>query len=227
MQDPSPPPPAAAAESFPLPWEDPAVGGFDGLIRTVLLFASRPDEAFTRMADTGLGRPFFYAVITSWIELVVVFAYWAVFQLPLFVFGLPGLDEELAEAVVGVGLMVAIGAGIFILIPVFVAVGLAIHACILHLMLLVVGEGRRGFDTTVRVICYAHTADLANIIPLCGGIISLVWFVALQIVGLARAHRCSYGKAALAVFLPLLLCCSCLSLGLALMGAFSAGGLFE
>lgn len=227
MEDPSPSLPAASEGPKPLPWEDPSVGGFDGLFRTVLLFATRPDEAFSRMADTGIGRPFFYAVITSWIELVVIFAYWAVFQLPLFVFGLPSLDEELAEAAIGAGLMVAIGAGFFLLIPVFVAVGLAIHACILHLMLLIIGEGRRGFDATVRVICYAHTADLANIVPLCGGIISLVWFVALQIVGLARAHRCSYGKAALAVFLPLLLCCSCLSVGLALMGAFSAGGLFE
>jgi hypothetical protein len=222
-----PTPPAAPESPRLLPWEDPAVGGFDGLVRTIVLFVTRPDDAFSRLADAGIGRPFAYAVITSWIELVVVFAYWAVFQLPLFAFGLPSLDEELAEAAIGAGLIFAIGAGIFLLIPVFVAVGLAIHACILHLMLLIVGEGRRGFDTTVRVICYAHTADLANIIPLCGGIISLVWFVALQIVGLARAHQCSYGKAALAVFLPLLLCCSCLSLGLALMGAFSMSGLFE
>ncbi len=219
--------PAQPVGPDPLPWEDPNVGGFDGLLRTISLFLTRPDEAFTRMSDSGLGRPFMYAVITSWIELVVVFAYWAVFQFPLFAFGLPSLDEKLAEAAIGAGFLFAIGAGIFLLMPVLVAVGLAIHACILHLMLLIIGEGKRGFDTTIRTICYSHTADLANAVPLCGGIISLVWFVALQIIGLARAHQCSYGKAALAVFLPILLCCSCLSLGLAMVGALSVGGLFD
>lgn len=230
MEDPTPtlpPTPTQPSRPAPLPWEDPNVGGFDGLVRTITLFVTRPDEAFSRMSDTGLGRPFSYAVITSWIELVVVFAYWAIFQVPLFLFAIPSLDDELAEAAVGAGLIFAIGAGIFLLMPILVAVGLAIHACILHLMLLIVGEGKRGFDTTIRAVCYSHTADLANAIPLCGGLISLVWFVALQIIGVARAHQCSYGKAALAVFLPILLCCSCVSVGLALMGVFSAGGLFD
>jgi len=199
----------------------------EGLARTFALFFTRPDEAFSRMSDAGLGRPFTYAVITSWIELVVVLGYWAVFQIPLSVFDLPGLEEELAETAVGIGLLFAIGAGIFLLMPVLVALGLAIHACILHVMLLIVGEGRRGFATTVRAICYAHTADLANVIPLCGGLLSLVWFVALQVIGISKAHGCSYGKAALAVFLPILVCCSCLSVGLVLVGAMSSGGIFD
>lgn len=230
MEDPTPIPPDATAQPSgpaPLPWEDSRVGRFNGLVRTISLFLTRPDEAFSRMADTGLGRPFMYAVITAWIELVVIFAYWAIFQLPLFLFNLPGLDEELAGAAIGAGFVIAIGAGVFLLMPFLVAVGLAVQSCILHLMLLIVGEGKRGFDTTVRAICYSHTADLANVIPLCGGLVSLVWFVALQIIGLARAHQCSYGKAALAVFLPILLCCSCVSVGLAVLGAFSAGGLFD
>ncbi len=230
MEDPTPTPPPAPSQPSgpdPLPWEDRTVGGFNGLLRTFSLFLTRPDEAFTRMSESGLGRPFMYAVITSWIELVVVFAYWAIFQFPLFLFALPGLDEEFAEIAVGAGVVFAIGAGIFLLMPFLVAMGLAIHSCILHLMLLIVGEGKRGFATTVRTLCYSHTADLANVIPLCGGLISLVWLVALQIIGLSRAHQCSYGKAALAVFLPILLCCSCLSVGLALVGALSAGGLFD
>jgi len=220
MQDTTqPPPPPAEPPPLPaLPWEDRAVGGFGGLLRTIALFLTRPDDAFSRMSATGLGRPFFYAVIMAWLELVVVLAYWAAFQFPIFLFGLPELREKFAGAAIGVGVLAMIGLGIFILIPVFVAVGLAIHACILHLMLLIVGEGRNGFDTTIRVICYSHTADIANAIPLCGSLISLVWFVALQVIGIARAHRCSYGKAALAVFLPILLCCSCLTLLLTFAG---------
>jgi len=202
----------------PLPWEDPRTRGLVGLLRTVLLFITRPDEAFSRVGRAGLGRPFFYAVLMAWFETAIFVAYWFVFQFPFVALGLPELDEALAEAAVGTGLMVVIAMGLFLFIPFLVAIGLAIHTCILHLMLLIIGEGRGGFDTTLRALCYAHTADLANALPLCGGLISLVWFVALQIVGIARCHNCSYGKAALAVFLPILLCCSCLTLVLSVAG---------
>jgi hypothetical protein len=217
MHDPTPTPPEQPTVAV-LPWEDPGIGGFTGFLQTISLFLTRPDEAFSRMSRTGLGRPFFWAVIMAWLELTVMFAYWALFQFPFFFFGLPHLREELAEAAIGTGLIFMIGMGIFVLMPVFVAIGLAIHTCILHLMLLITGEGKGGFESTIRVICYSHTADLANAIPLCGGLISLVWFVALQIIGIARAHHCSYGKAALAVFLPILFCCSCVAVLFSLAG---------
>lgn len=219
--------PTAPAETPGLPWEDRSSGWFDGLLRTIGLFVTRPDEAFARMGPAGLGRPFFYAVLMAWVELVVGMAYWAAFQSPVFLMGVPELREELAGMALGAGVMAAIGIGLFIAMPVLVAVGLAIHACILHLMLLIIGEGRRGFETTVRVICYSHTADLANLIPMCGGLLSLVWFIALQVIGVSRAHDCSYGKAALAVFLPLLLCCSCLAIALSFWGAILVGVLSD
>lgn len=225
----TPPPvePTAPEVAAGLPWEDPRVGRLNGLLRTIGMFVTRPDEAFSAMAPSGLGRPFFYAVLMAWVELVVGLAYWAAFQSPFFLMGLPELRDELAQVAVGAGVMAVIGTIIFILMPILVAIGLAIHAAILHLMLLIVGEGRRGFETTVRVICYSHTADLANLVPLCGGLLALVWFAALQIIGVARAHDCSYGKAALAVFLPLLLCCSCLAVSLSFFGAILIGALSD
>jgi len=220
MEDPTrpPTPPTEPIGPTALPWEDPGIGDINGLFHTVSLFLTRPDEAFSRVSRAGLGRPFFYAVLMAWIELLFLLGYWTIFQFPLFAFGIPSLDEKLAEFAVGVGLTVVIAVGILILTPIFVAVGLAIHTCILHVMLLIVGEGKGGFDSTIRAICYAHTADLANAIPLCGGVISLVWFVALQIIGISRCHRCSYAKATLAVVLPVLLCCSCMTLAASVVG---------
>jgi len=225
----APPPvePTAPEGIAGLPWEDPRVGRLSGLLRTIGMFVTRPDEAFSIMAPSGLGRPFFFAVLMAWVELIVGLAYWAAFQSPFFLMGMPKLREELAEVVVGAGVMAVIGAIVFILMPILVAVGLAIHTAILHLMLLIVGEGRRGFETTVKVICYSHTADLANLVPVCGGLLALVWFAALQVIGVARAHGCSYGKAALAVFLPLLLCCSCLAVTLSFFGAVLVGALAD
>jgi hypothetical protein len=217
------PPPAPAPGA--LPWEDPGVGRFEGLFRTIGLFATKPDDAFSRMAPAGLGRPFVYALIMAWIELAVGMAYWAAAQSPFMLMGFPELRDAFAEAAIGTGVMVAVGIGLFVLMPALLLIGLAIHACILHLMLLIVGEGRRGLATTARVICYSHTSDVANLVPLCGGLLALVWFVALQIIGVARAHECSYGKAALAVLLPILLCCSCLAITLSIFGAALYGGL--
>jgi hypothetical protein len=179
------------------------------------------------MAPTGLGRAFVYAVLMAWVELIVGVAYWAAFQSPFFLMSVPKVRDELAELAVGAGVMALIAAGLFILTPIFVAIGLLIHTAILHLMLLIIGEGRRGFETTARVICYSHTADVANLVPFCGGLLAFVWFIALQVIGISRAHDCSYGKAALAVFLPILLCCSCLVVGVAFWGTVLVGLLGE
>ncbi len=219
MNDPTlSPPPAPPGGTTPpvLPWEDGSTGFLSGLTATVKLFVLSPQEAFKRMSATGLGRPLFYAVIMAWIELLVGFAYWFAFQAPFFAVGFPELRNELGGVAVGASVMVLIGIGTAVVMPVLMAFYIFLHTCILHLALLIVGEGKGGFETTFRLLCYAHTADLGSIVPLCGGIISFVWFVVLQIVGVAEAHRCPYGKAALAVLLPLLLCCACVAVALSL-----------
>jgi hypothetical protein len=214
MQDanaPPPPVPPPADSRTMLPWEDRSVGRLNALYETVRLFIVEPQDSFHRISPVGIGRPFSYAVIMAWIEAAVGFAYVFLFQTPFVLSGFPQLRREFAEAAVGAGMLTMIAVAVFIMMPVLVAIALFVHTCILHLMLLILGEGRGGFETTFRVLSYSHTADIANIIPLCGGLISLVWFVVLQIVGVAEAHRCSRGKAALAVLLPLLLCCSCVA----------------
>ena len=45
------------------------------------------------------------------------------------------------------------------------------------------------------------------IIPLCGSVIAGVWGIVLRCIGLARAHETDTGRAVLAVFLPLIVCC--------------------
>jgi len=218
MDDPSLPPTpdtAVTLPATPLPWEDPSRGLLEGLFETFKLFALQPQEAFSRLSDIGIGRPFFYALIMAWIEVAVGFAYWFVFQAP-FLLGIPALNDELAGAALGAGMMAVIAVVVFALVPVIVAIYLFIHTCILHLMLLILGVGRGGFEKTFRVLSYSHTADFANVIPLCGGLISIVWFIVLQVIGVAEAHRCSHGTAALAVLLPLFLCCACVVLLLSL-----------
>jgi hypothetical protein len=57
-------------------------------------------------------------------------------------------------------------------------------------------------------------------IPICGGFIAGVWALVCNCIGLARAHDTDTGRAALAIFLPVIVCCG----GVLLIG-FIFGGL--
>lgn len=198
-----PPPPEMAPV---IPWEDPNFSFFDGLFETVKLLAFNPGEAFRRMPVTGgLGRPLFYAIAVGWVSIAIAVFWNVLFQGMWFPF------MESMDDVAGMGAMygLTIGWGLLmvVLAPLFVIIGVFIAAAILHLMLMIVGGASSGFEATVRVVCYAYTAQLAGIIPFCGSIITLVWTVILYVTGFSTAHRTTQGRALIAVLLPLVLCC--------------------
>jgi hypothetical protein len=45
------------------------------------------------------------------------------------------------------------------------------------------------------------------IVPVCGGAIAGIWCLVVECIGLAKAHETTTGKAVLAVFLPVIVCC--------------------
>ena len=47
------------------------------------------------------------------------------------------------------------------------------------------------------------------VVPGCGGLVALVWGLVVLIIGLGEIQRCGSGKAALAVFAPVILVCVC------------------
>jgi hypothetical protein len=204
MMNTLPPPPV---DTVPvIPWEDPGRSVFDGLFETVKLLATAPSAAFRRMpVGGGIGRPLFYAIILGWVSIA-----FAVFWNVLFQgVSLPFMQsmEDVAEMGAMYGITVGWGLLMVVLAPLFVIIGVFIAAAVLHLMLLMLGGADSGFETTVRVVCYVQTAQLAGVIPFCGGIIALIWTVVLYVIGFSTAHRTSQGKALVAVLLPVVLCC--------------------
>jgi len=202
-----------------IPWEDPVRPFFDGLFETIKLLATSPGEAFRRMPVTGgIGRPLFFAIAVGWVSIAVA-VFWNVLLQGMW---LPFLES--AEDFAGMGAMYGLTVGwgllMVVLAPLFVIIGVFIAAAVLHLMLMIVGGAANGFEATVRVVCYTQTAQLAGIIPFCGGIITLVWTVILYVAGFAIAHRTTQGKALVAVLLPVVLCCV-----IGVIFALVAGGL--
>ena len=199
----SPPPPPAA---LPIPWEDPGRAGiFDRFVETVRLLATAPAEAFGRMPTSGgIGQPLFFAIVVGWIGIAV----YSVWMLLLGGMSLPFLDQmDLGAAGAMFGLSSGLMVVFLVLAPLLIIVGVFIQAAILHLMLMLVGGANQGFEATARVCSYAQASQLAQIIPFCGGLLSAIWSVILLIIGLSTAHGITRGKAALAIVLPVVVCC--------------------
>jgi hypothetical protein len=222
---PPPPPPAVPAPTLePLPLEKPGYPALEGIYETAKLFLLNPSDAFARMSTSGdIGRPLLFAVVLGWVGIVAAQLY----QLLIPRFGMPWRYFPEMERSLHFALRPVFTIGMMVLAPVFVLLGVFIWAAILHLFLLVVGAGEKGFTTTVRVVCYAGVVQIAQVLPLCGGLLALVWSIVLEIVGLAVAHRTSQGKAAVAVLLPIALCCACaavlaVAFGAAILAAVGA-----
>jgi hypothetical protein len=185
-----------------LPWEHRQERGFfNAFIETLTMVLTRPAEAFSVMKrEGGLGEPLIYALIGGCIGGIVS----ALFSLGFQSLGLFADKNNSLAAMTGMG----IGFSAIILVPVFIVIGLFIGSGIVHLCLMIVGGANQAFETTFRVLAFSQgSAGPLQIIPLCGGLISGVWALVCNCIGLARAHETDTGRAALAVFLPLIVCC--------------------
>jgi len=189
----------------------------EALFETVKLFVMRPSEAYARMAVEGdLMRPVLYAIILGWI---------GVFFAQVFNIATGGFQVEMMRrwGMPGSAVSPMVNIAIIVTAPLLVLIGLAIQTVVFHLTLMLVGGATRGFDATLRACCYAGTAQLAGIVPVCGGLIGLIWAIVLLVLGIAAAHRTTQGKAILAVILPAVLCCVCIVLISVIFGAALAG----
>ncbi len=203
-------PPAVAAPQ-PLPFEDPNKPALNGFFETIGLFVRSPRQAFERMSLTGdLLRPVIYGLVFGSVGYVLS-SLWQVW-----------LDETMRTWMPNAEIDSGIPPGAMIwfaaMSPLIFVVLALINVVISHLCLVLVGSGKSGMGATLRVVAYAQTAMIPVIIPGCGSFIYSIWYLVLEIIGFAVAHKTTYARAALAVFVPLLLCCACIAICLALFG---------
>lgn len=185
-----------------LPWERRQEMGLPhAFFETLKLVLLNPTVAFAQMKpEGGLTDPLSYGVIGGSVGWLCYF----IFSLFLGSLGTLGNRNALG-GMVGLGF-----GGIFalILFPIALTVGLFIGGAIIHLCLVLVGGAKRGYETTLRVLCFSVGSTYPlMIVPVCGGAIAGIWCLVVECVGLARAHETSTGKAVLAVLLPVVVCC--------------------
>jgi hypothetical protein len=218
-QPPSIPPPMTVA---PLPWEARDTRGFlPALFDTLGLFWSSPSEAWARTRESGdIGSPLLFAVLVAWISTIIQTLVARFIALP----ALPGMMGRRFGAMGAAGrpgLVVTI-----ILAPIFVVIALFIASAILHLCCMIVGaltNSRAGFEGTFRVVAYSDAAHIANIVPVIGPLIAVVWWIVLAVMGITRLHHTTQGKAIVAILIPVIVCCG----GAALLAVLAGAAFFS
>jgi len=98
--------------------------------------------------------------------------------------------------------------GMIFISPALYVLSSFITSGIIHLLLKLFGGANRPFETTFRVICYAQaSAAVFNFLPLCGGLMAILWGIYALVIGLKAAHGTQAWRTALAVLFPWILCC--------------------
>jgi len=201
-----------------LPWENREQLGFvKAFSDTLVMVLTKPVEAFQLMRTEGdFVGPLIYAVIGGSVGFIVYF----LITLALGSFGMMGGRENPLGAMFGAGIGMIF---MIILCPIFVALSVFIGSAIIHVCLMLVGGAKKSYETTFRVVCFASgSTQPLLIIPFCGGVISGLWGLVAECIGLARAHETDVGRAVLAILLPLIVCCGGGFLLLMIVGGLSA-----
>lgn len=214
-------PVAPGADSGTEPaWEDrERLGLFAAISATVSAVLMRPAATFAAMRRTGgLADPLLYFVLLS----STMFAVSALYQLAATSVNPAALPPNFPHASKSAFSVALIGS--ILLSPALYVVTAFLSSGITHLCLKLLGGASRPFETTFRVICYAQaSAAVFNLLPLCGGLIGVIWGAYCIIIGLREAQQTTGWKATLAITLPGLLCCG----GLLLLGTAAGISLAE
>ena len=194
-----------------LPWENEphSVGCW---FRTMAVVLGSPTRAFTIMRQYGgLTAPLMYNLYA--VGMLMALLLLIVVPIALLIAFAASRDKNGGDIVAGI----AIASGIGLIAAAFYGVMLtvvwpAVCSAITHLMLMLWGSARQGFETTFRVVSFGYFSVLVPgmllaFVPYLGGFAMMIWALVVIIIGLSRGHEISGGKATLAVLTPVFLCC--------------------
>lgn len=186
-------------------------------IKQVLL---APGETFAAMPkEGGLFGPLIFTILFGWIGMIFALIYQGI---------IVAVNPEVlaaegaaAEAAISVGVLVGLG----IFAPIFVLLGLFIGAAILHVLLMLLGGTKHSFVTTLRVLAYVQGATaVLQVIPLCGGLVTSVWYFISAAIGLSKAQETQVWRVVVAMLLPLVLVCGLVVLVSVVIGMAATTG---
>jgi len=195
------------------PWERREQFGFlNALYLTTREVLMSPQKFFHRMPSrVGLTQPLLYALILG-VTAAFLGWMWSLAGSSLQVL----VAEDLGDAFRGPlwSFLAFVGS------PLTVAIAVFVRAALMHLMLMLLGGNQLGFEATFRVAAYGQAAGVLALLPFCGGLVALLWELAIDVIGLYSIHGTDPWRAMVAVLAPALICASTIGavVMLALMG---------
>jgi hypothetical protein len=208
-------PPSSGARTGP-PWEQP--GSFvQRWIDTAKGILLNPQGGFSNVRRSGgMGAPITYYLVGAGISLIGTL-FWQLIGIGGGLSGMGG--SSFGGAAAAGGLVGGLVFGVLVIVA-----GLFIGSGIVHLMLSLLGGAKHGFETTLRTICYAYgSSSPIGIVPFCGGFIAMIWGLVCAIMGLADMQETTPVKAAMAILIPMVICCGLIALvGAALFAMMAA-----
>ncbi|MBP2146260.1 hypothetical protein J2129_001714 [Methanofollis sp. W23] len=156
-----------------------------------------PVESFRNTQGDDLGEVLIYFVAILAVNAVLIGL------MTMVGFGLSYADIAGMENLPGSEAVSSVGAGIEAIVGTCVGeiVGLGVIALLVHILVALL-VGGNGIEATVRALAYASTPSmLFGWIPVLGPLATL-WTVVLAVVGIRECHETTTGRAAVAVFLP-------------------------
>lgn len=184
----------------PIPWErQESYGFFPGLFLTLKKVLFQPVDFFEGMPE---GRPkakalVFNLLISEFLLLID------------FLWTLMGLRGSLGDgqttaftAFAGTPSLSFLTA--LLLVPLVLSVGIYLDAWLTHVLLLLFRSAKKGFNETFRVMCYSAAPTVLSAVPVAGQILSpviLIWYMALQAIGLKKVHEAAYTQTLAAIFI--------------------------
>jgi hypothetical protein len=168
-----------------------------------------PLEAFTRMrVDGGLASPFLFNLIGGWFGAIASGIYLVITSrmepTPANLTGMRAMFYLTpAMAVKELWILIIMG-------PVIVTVSVLAGSAIAHLFLMITGGANKAFHVTLRVFCFSYgSAQLLQVIPVFGNLLSPAWMLVCCVLGLAAAHGTTTGRTVMAMVLFLAACFAC------------------
>ena len=185
-------------------------GFFKALYLTWKKSLFSPEVFYDELNNTGgqeeksLSKPYFYALLFTYINLVFSFFWEVVFfkigfyrnyavlpKIPLFFENKSFIDMYIIIGVIFLLLILGILYTIFLIILTIVV----------HGFVMLMG-GKQGIRNTFRIIGYASGVGVFSIFPIFGYNISAAWFAALLIIGVKKTNGLSTSRSIMTLLLP-------------------------
>jgi len=214
------PPEPAASLREKTPWEDrEQLGLLSGLLKTVKAVLFSPADFFKKMSVSGgLTDPLLFGLILGMTGCLFHYVWQASLHGVTRSFMSPEIRAASEYSMQGVGLAFLAASTPFVIIfTLFIQTGF------LHMCLLMVRGAKSGYEATFRVVAYSGSPFVLMAIPFCGTLIAVIWSMVIITIGLKEAHETTGGRATVAVFLPVILCCGMtMATAVLFMGAIAA-----